>query len=278
MKISRPKLDLESIRTRYEGTLSRMPIFVVGARRNPSNLTLLASNAEDVAAGSAILTPDSPEVLTYLRLAAQAHAALFAVAAAGGAAVEVPLGEDSAVLYETRVDTSIVHASRWIHGFYLAALCRDERSLDFLCATPAEVLHQGPTRSPEYRDHMVEALRGFHTGAEDTSKRILKAMEATDPDRDDIAKPDWVLHIDVPALELLFHVNSRDLDFAPALEKALALHKKYWGKSEGQRRNWDGYLAIAPMAMAALAHDRGIPFDVSSDYLPTSLICGGETG
>lgn len=272
VRINRHAIDPHVLTSRFETTQNNMQTFIQGARRDPNNLTLLASNALDLAAAGSVLTPDSLMIAERLLLASRAYAALLAVASAQGARIEVPLDEGKPAAYETRVDGSIVHTSRWINAFLLASLCRDTASLDLLCKTPMELLRSSVTRGPAYRYAFIEALIGFRYGLPDTSKKILRAVEETDPEREDIAKPDWVLHIDVPLLEMLFYINSRDPDFAKALEKAVTLHKKYWTKTPLQKRKWDGFLAVNVMGMAALATDQGLEFDVDSEYLPMSAV------
>jgi hypothetical protein len=272
VRIQRHAIAPDFLQPRFETTQKAMPTFIAGARRDPNNLTLLASNALDMAAAGSVLTPDAPMISELLLLASRAYAALFAIATAQGDRVEVPLEQGKNAVYETLVDGSLVHASRWIHAFLLASLCRDVSSLNLLCRTPVEMLRASVTRGPEYRYAFIEALIDFRYGLADTNKKILRAIKETDPERDDIVKPDWVLHLDVPLLEMLFYVNTQDADFAKSLEKAVTLHKKYWDKTPERRRSWDGFLAVNILGMAALARDQGLEFDVDSEYLPLSVL------
>ncbi|NKI44557.1 immunity 49 family protein [Streptomyces sp. LD120] len=50
------------------------------------------------------------------------------------------------------------------------------------------------------------------------------------------------------------------------------LHKAYWTADEDRAKDPDGSLALAPLAMACLAYDGGIPLNVASDYLPRHLL------
>ncbi|CAL9298260.1 Imm49 family immunity protein [Streptomyces sp. SudanB52_2052] len=47
--------------------------------------------------------------------------------------------------------------------------------------------------------------------------------------------------------------------------------KQYWSE-EDRALSIPGLVALAPLAMACLAHDAGIPVEVESEYLPAVLI------
>ena len=70
--IPRHRLDPQEIRPRLEQTREAMPTFVRGARRDPNHLTLVGSNALDMAAGLSVTEPDSEEIADWVELAAQA--------------------------------------------------------------------------------------------------------------------------------------------------------------------------------------------------------------
>ena len=140
--------------------------------------------------------------------------------------------------------------------------------LDTLSATPTELLRASSTRGADHVYETVDACKAFWTEDRVASKQILRAMEATDPNKYEFRNPDWVLDVDVPFLALLFHVHHCDADFEAGLIKALELHKKYWARDASHERNWHGFLALGPLGMAALADIRELPFDVESEYIP----------
>jgi hypothetical protein len=206
-----------------------------------------------------------------LRLSAQAHAALFA--AAGVLPVTVPLGDDEPVTYTKAPDESTVDAYTWIEGFLLAALCRDTASLELLCRAPVGLIRRSSTRNPEYRYVFLEALRAFWLEDADPGTLAVHAMHLTDPDRDDIHSRNYTLFIDVHLIRLFFFVHAKDPDFADGLVVALRDHKEYWSNKERSHLS-DGFLARNLLGLAALAYDRGIPFEVDSEYLPMWLVTG----
>jgi hypothetical protein len=259
--------------------------YVRTARLDGTKLFLLCDMLPRMVQCGVVVATDSPPVVPWLRLAAQAHAALFGTGAAKGNRVVVHLGEGEPVTYESSVPhEGFLSAYRWIDGFFLAALCRDKASMDLLCRTPAEIIRQSSTTFPEYKYLFVEALQGFGKNEAATAERLLAAMRATDPEQfgDHRTKVfvDYALAIDVNLIRLLFFVYGNDGEFAKGLELALKQHKEYWSKKSRQN-NWTGFVSIHLCAVAALAYDRGLRFDVESDYLPMPWVTGeafGELG
>ena len=280
MHIPRHKIDREAVQRRFDLTTAGLNVFITSVGRTPNNLTLLASNALDVVTCGSVVAPQSPLIHPALCIASRAIAALFAVASAQRFPMEVIVTDGPPVRYEFGPQNSLVHPNRWLEGFFLAALCRDYDSVQILSETPLELLYASSTRCPQYTYHFVDAICGFLEGAPDTGKRLLNAMEATDPDRADILKPDWTLNIDVPKIELFYHFATGDKEgFAQALPKAVERHRQYWSKLKDRdvSRNPDGFLALGPLGLAALAHDRRMPFAVDSDYFLRALMQEART-
>lgn len=83
-----------------------------------------------------------------------------------------------------------------------------------------------------------------------------------------------MLNIDVQIVRLLFYTLEGTEEFEGALAHALELHKKYWSKGKQRTRDHRGFLPIELNGICAIAHDRGINFDVQSEYLPPVLVNG----
>lgn len=261
------------VNDRFRRALDVLPEYIGYSRKDPNVLTGVITNLLDAARCGAVVDSNSVEVDRALRRAAQASGVFLAVAASPEKMIQAPLG-DEMIQWKGKIDKSTVYPSKWILGFFLSCLCRDEQSKELLLHVPPSVLVDSPTKEPAYRQLLVDALRGFWLDEPDTGKRIIKAMEATDPERPDIRKPEWVLNLDVPLIELVFHIWESDADFGPALNKAVLLHKEYWSKTKDRRQDWDGYLPIELLGAAALAYDRKIPFEIDTEFLPQRLIRG----
>jgi hypothetical protein len=269
--IQRHQIDEELSRGSYEFALEGLPTSLANARQVPRILTSVVSDALSIVAEGSVVAPKSPDIILALRLAAQASTALFA--ASGDLPVTVPLGDGPPVTYTSAPDESTVNAYRWIEGFFLAAICRDDTSLDLLCEAPIEPMRRSTSRNPEYRYEFIEALRRFWLMEGDPGELAVQAMHLTDPDRDDINNREYTLYIDVHLIRLFFFVHARDRDFGDALVHALRDHKKYWSKKD-RRQLRDGILALNLIGLAVLAHDLHIPFEVDSEYLPMWLVTG----
>ena len=275
MFIPRHNIDRETIQRRFDTIPAHLKNLAGSVGRTPNNLTLVAPNALDIVSCGSVVAPDSPYIHPALCIASRCLSALFAVASAERLPVEVVVMNGQTIRYETRPDNSLIHPIRWLQGFYVAALCRDYDSLQALHETPLELLRASSTRCPQYTYLFVDAIRGFIDDAPDTAQRLLKTMEATDPDRADIHNPDWALNIDVPIIELFFRFAiGDDSGFAVAVSKAVAGHANYWTKSrdKDKSRHADSFLALGPLGLSALAYDRKMPIAVESDYFPLKLV------
>ncbi len=271
--------NLALVTETYGQLLADLPESVRWARVRPTNHGLLISDALRVAQYGAVADPGSPEVASALLLAAEAGDCLFS-ASAGLAGPDVGLtlaGEPVAYPQPPRADDLLW--STWITCFLLNALFRRGAAMDRMVQAPPP--RRGVRSVPEYecRRLFVRALRGDHAGAPETGRAILRAMEATDPDANELEWPEYVLNIDVHRINLLGLAASGDgPNFGKHLALALEDFRKFWSRDEERRRTAYGFLSPELAGLAALAWDRGLRFDVRSDYLPDDLIRGNAPG
>jgi hypothetical protein len=266
MKIQRHKIDVEACRTRFADGCERLPRYISYVKDNPSGLSGVASLALKVVRFGSVASPESPLVMDALTIAANALTGMFAVARASGQSVDVVLGSESVNL-NGKIDRSIVEAHSWLTAFWASLICRDSSLINSLCETPLERLRLSPTTNPEYRYMLVDALQAFWTGAPDIGRRLVTTLDATDPIRENIHARDWVLFLDVPLIQVLFYVLGRDIKFEDAFIEAVKSHNQYWTASQKRRKDWDGFVSLELSAIAALASERGVPFDCKSEYL-----------
>jgi hypothetical protein len=273
MKISRPEVALEQVHRAYEFSQKAMHVGLANVRRRPSVLSLLASQAITTASCGSIIAPESEDIAAALKIASQSHAAIFALASKPNGPVTVALGDgDPITITGYQSESSVENAFRWLNGFYLAALCRDRDSLEILLKTPLEVLKRSSTRNPEYRFLLVEAIQMWRKGADGVARKFIATMEATDPEREDIIDEDYTLRLDVPAIQCLLYAITKDADFAKALVGAAESHKDYWVSTD--ELEWSGFLSIPLLGVAAIAHDRKLPFELDCDFVPMNLVRG----
>lgn len=88
-----------------------------------------------------------------------------------------------------------------------------------------------------------------------------------------IADSELLLKILYPPQELFqLYLRREDQAFNGSLANALTWHKEYWTANEARSLSGDGLVALAPLAIACMAHDADMPIDVESEYLPKHLL------
>ncbi len=214
--------------------------------------------------------PASPEIDRSLQLASEAGAALFQVASAPPEAeAEVSLGEGFPSRLRNTLTNDLVNVGDWHTAFLVSAISRNSTALDALCRTPIDLLRRSVSRTDEYYFLYAQALQAFWKREDDTPDRLMAALEATDPDGLPEHHVDFVLHIIVPEMDLLFQYLDEEASeetFNAALVQALESHKEFYQKAN-RRRVETGFLALGPLAMCCFAVDSGMAVTVQSDYL-----------
>ena len=168
------------------------------------------------------------------------------------------------------------------------ACARDTASLDRLSKVPVEALHVAGVRTPEWVFLHVATLESLWQKRSDFVDLLLETLKATAEDR---VRSDFresrlgpkgikaivreTLMIGVPTLKLLARAVEGDAArFEEALREALGHHRDFWLRKavdEPDIQDPDSYLPLGPLAMTALASDRGMTLHVDSDYLPPVL-------
>jgi hypothetical protein len=160
---------------------------------------------------------------------------------------------------------------------YFAIVCRRHDRITSLCATPIETLRASGAVYDEYIYDWVTAFQKFFHRDNDVVRAIITAMEGADPERVKIAKPELLLLLLYPPIELLYFVTQGNAEeFNARLARAIEDHKKYWSKTAERRRDVEGFIAWGPLAMACIAHDMGMAITVETPYLPKHLILGNR--
>jgi hypothetical protein len=186
--------------------------------------------------------------------------------------VRAPLGDELFTLTRPP-DESYLHVTRWLLAFFSALLCRDHTSLGFLAAVSSDRLRESTTKFADYGYFFVDAIHSFLAGADNTGDLLLKALRAADPERYPVSDPDAALYLDFPVIQTFCRAVTSDDRFGAALEDAVRDHERFWANRAGPE-DFKGYLSIELLGVAALAHDRGMKFDLESRYVPLSLVKG----
>lgn len=275
VQIARHRIDLDFCRDVLAERRETWPKYVEFARRKPDSLSALAREALDIVRYGIVVEPESPDIARMLRIAAQASAGLFVVDRAGGERVSWLVGKERFVYQGQSVHESIVHAGRWLEAFHLAMICREEGLLDALCRTSSDRLRKSSTKHPEYVYLQVDAYRAYWKREDGVFRLLLDALRRTDPQADKSLDVDYTLCIAVPLIEVTARCMTHDEDrFQDALSRSLQLHKEYYSANSERADDRKGFISLALAAMAARAHDEGIPFDVQTPYLPKMFVSG----
>ena len=273
--VPRHPIDHELAVEGAEGALEQLAAQLDVLPANPHALDSMLSTARGYAGYLSVTTAEIDPLCGALRSGAAAAGGLFALATGNGE-VEVDV-ESAAGRRHLRLPatgpTDATHAGNWRVGWWMAHVVRDAPTITRLARTPVEVLRRSSTRGDECQYLYAEALQAVQARQDDWGERLQQALHATDPAENDLAAEEFVLNILVPEMEMLFHLGTGEPDaFQESLAYALERHRRYWSKAA--RRDPDGFLALGPLAIAAMAYDAGFAIEVESGYLPVPLVEG----
>ncbi|WP_409185121.1 immunity 49 family protein [Amycolatopsis sp. VS8301801F10] len=216
---------------------------------------------------------EDPDTWDDLALAAQAAAAAFTAACASeGQEVEAVLGRPRR--FAATGPTPRTGPAAWLTAAWLAVLQRDDVLIQQLAAVPLDVLRASGSEHDAYIHPWVETVRTFLAHREVTPEMFLPAMDGTDPDTARFTPPAAMLQLVYPPIRMFSYLLRRDSEkFAEAFVSALERHREYW-TAEDRATDPEGFLALAPLAVAVLARSVGMKFDVQSGYTPANLLAG----
>ncbi|MFD3544182.1 immunity 49 family protein [Streptomyces sp. NPDC058655] len=205
--------------------------------------------------------------------AMQCGSAIFAAATTPEPTVECLIHHETRTVPAFTDPEPFVDAGTWTTSFYLAVICRNAERITALCHVPTAKLRESGAVYNEYTYAWIETLQSYWLGRPDFADKLVEAAAGTDPDVPSLIAPDHVSQIAWPAMDLLRRrATGEHEQFNRSLEEALRAHKAYWTADQERADSCYGWVALAPLAMACLAHDAGFPIEVESEYLPKHLL------
>jgi hypothetical protein len=278
-----PGRDLGALAEQAQDRAGEIPRLRRSLAARPGNLVPLTEEALALAGLRQLLGPQD-EVPPLLRLGARAAMAAGATVTPAGAPLQVDLGPPGppgpVELPRGRERPTGLTPRRLVQACHAALATRDRIALDLFAQVPVDRVARQPPAAEEriYGLAHVQGLQALLRGDAAGNQLLLQAIQGCNDPGLVPASRDYAQFIVSPEIELtLLH---RDPDgFDQALRNALVLHRRYWAEIQanpGESRDSDpaGFIALGPLAWAALRHDQGLPVGIRSDYLPRGVVEG----
>ncbi|MFJ7775471.1 immunity 49 family protein [Streptomyces yangpuensis] len=211
-------------------------------------------------------------------LAMQVHSAVFAATDPERETVTCKICQEERHLATTGPQTYL-HADTWLDAFHLAVITREAARLGMLARVPVSLLRDFGGALDEYTYAWVETLQSFWLRRDDLRTHLVRAVDLSAPDQARVIDAEEMGKLRYPPIMMLYRYLRNDAaGFNEALADAVRWHKEYWTADEDRAHNILGVVALAPLALACLAHDGGMPVEVESGYLPHHLLTRGRVG
>ncbi|KOU64484.1 immunity 49 family protein [Streptomyces virginiae] len=244
---------------------------IEGLEERPTRLGDALTTTLTLAKGRCLLDPRAaifPTWDAWVR-AMQVGAAVFATAAPAGETVQCRIAHKDRTL-QTTGPQWYTTPDTWLNAFYLALVCRERDRITALCQVPLALLRENG-RADDHVFAWIDTLQTYWTGGPDLSRKLVAAVDGTAPE---VARaPETAGRLAYPPMEMLHRILRNDqAGFNTALATALQWHKDYWSGEDSRAIDAAGLVALAPLAMACIAHDAGLTVEVESEYLPAVLV------
>jgi len=209
-----------------------------------------------------------------LRLSAQSAAAIFAGAEApSGQTVEFEVG--GPVRFAGTGPRSAASAGAWLRAAWLAVIDRNDDLIQRLCAVSLDTLRASGAEHDAYMYPWLETVQNFLAHREVPADLFTAALDGTDPDNARITPPRVMIQLVYPPIQMFYYVLRRDEEkFNNAFAQALEQHQKYWTANSERIDEPEGFVALAPLAIAVLARSVGLSVTVESEYAPRNFVEG----
>ncbi|WP_181188193.1 immunity 49 family protein [Actinopolyspora mortivallis] len=245
------------------------------AKTNPIGLNDAFGHARKLLGFQCVVDPTAQEPVTWERTILVNHiaTAVFQAAKSTTENFECRIGREE-YTFPASGATYYSSCSNWQVALWCAMICHDKQRIETLVEIPNSVLMTEEV--DDYVPYWINSLKSYWTtGRSGQFPRYLnEAAQRADPDQISQSHPDYVNFILVPTMRLMARLGSGNVDaFNEALESAISMHKEFWSHPDNMN-NPLGFIALGPLAVAAVAHTVGFTISVESDYLPKYLVKG----
>lgn len=275
MKLARHKIDVDHVRELYDAILPGLSEDISSARRDANNLSMLALMARKVYRCGSVVAPDASEVAEAILIAAQANCAIALLSSPRLTSRQCKLGEDL-VEYRTTVDESTAHLGVWLEGYYQAAISRQrDLMISINDCSIIDALRKSSSIASDEAMCWVKILHQLALGKLRGSEEFREFCDILHRSATTSSFSKAVKALSLPCIPLLEALDDlRELDFEAHLVTALVEHKKFWSSKQSLRKELEGLVSLTLTGLASIAWDRGLRFQVDSDYLPWSWVTG----
>jgi hypothetical protein len=222
----------------------------------------------------AYLDPRDPEIHSDLEFSACAGAAAhLAALAPGSGPVRAPApGGQWIDVVRSDGPSEPWPELQWRQSVLAAVITRSAEALGVLTQMqPEQLARISDRRLPPWFSVEARALAALFGAGHTAGELLLTAVRVVEASDVPEAAKYLVQDIIVPEMELGLRVLQRDREKLDAgMEAALISHHHFYGTAA--KDDYQGQLALAPLALAAFAHDRGVTTTIDSDYAPRWLI------
>ena len=191
---------------------------------------------------------------------------------------------------EPQVPRPDVSLRQIVFAYHAAFATDDVSTLRLLADVPIELFGDKPPVVEE-RIYMLSHARGLQLLARgDVSGRkslvdALKGCNSREMDQESRNYAEFLVSPEL-ALTMLHGMSdeeavkeerTRFMTFDQTLRDGLMTHRRFWrdiemNPGERQTHDPDGFIALGPLAWAAMRYRLGLPVNITSDYLPRSVI------
>lgn len=275
------EIDVNLSKENYERELASMKECLLIAR-DPHRVDLLrlfGMTAEHAYDWGLRIGADLAACAFALTVAARVNTALFVFAELTDPPRHWSLGDGYPVTFTKPVDESHVHAGTWMSAVGQSVVARQRDCLEFLLPITYERLAQSSTWSeePERDYHYVERQRVLAAAALDPGRPIASGYKlhaaGAQPKR---LRPSNRRELEASG-RMVEALDAQAADaFNTALADVLRAHRETLSQTKNpeRKRHSSALWPLGLIAIAAVAHDRGIPIQVESDYLPRPWVTG----
>ncbi|MFD4198717.1 immunity 49 family protein [Amycolatopsis thermoflava] len=275
--VPRHPVDREAASREVEAAEPRLGQFLGYVEKKADAVDTVFRWAGLVARNRTVLDPGAADPATWraFDLTGQAAAATFAMAGASEGTVGYQLGDNRFQLPATG-PARHANAGKWLTAVWYAVVLRDDARVQELCAVPLDLLRASGVDHDPYVYPWIESLQAFLRRERVPPSMFTPAMDGTDPDSARITPRGAMLQLVYPPIKMFYYILRRDAErFNDALVQALELHREYW-TARDRATDSEGFVALAPLAVAVLGQAVGFTLDVESDYLPAGLLSGSR--